>query len=205
MKRNIKEVYDKLPASWAELKYKDFKKILELPVSESDELDGIFNGQDNSIKTLSILSGISVEELYQMDLVTITALTKKIDFIMVEPDPTIVKSTLKWKEIDKISYGEYITFVTLAQDPLKNLDLLIQAFSSDELTKDQIDELSMLEVYAGFFTLNQPVEKYMKRMAHKTRMQIIRLITKEQIQTPLKLKWNRLKLRFKKRSVGTSQ
>jgi hypothetical protein len=205
MKRNMKEVYDKLPGSWAELKFKDFKKILDIPVSESDEMDGIFNGQDNSIKTLSVLSGVSVEELYQVDLVTITALTNKIDFIMVEPDPKQAKSSLKWKEIDKISYGEYITFVMLSQQPFKNLDLLIQAFSLEELTTDQIQELSMLEVYAGFFTLNQTVEKYMKTMARKTTMQIARLTAKEQILTPLRQRWNQLTRRFKKRMVGTSQ
>lgn len=205
MDKEIEQIIEKLPKGWDEITLREFRKVLDVQVSEDDEFDGLFNGQDNTIKLLNILTGLSIETLMGLDVDIVIRMANKVEFLLQEPDLRGFKGSIRMKPIDKVSYGEYITFIMLSQDVFKNLDLLIKAFALNDFSDKDLEQLSMLEVYAAFFTLKQHVERYMKAMARWTTMKIVKLTFKEKIATPFRQKCNRLKQRFKKDTAGIFQ
>ncbi len=205
MDKEIGQIIEKLPKDWNEITLREFRKVLDVQVSEDDEFDGLFNGQDNTIKLLNILTGLSIETLMGLDVDIVIRMANKVEFLLQEPDLKGFKGSIRMKPIDKVSYGEYITFIMLSQDVFKNLDLLIKSFALNDFSDKYMEELSMLEVYAAFFTLKQHVEKYMKTMARKTTIQITRLLFKEKMLIPFRQKCSRLKQRFRKGTAGISQ
>lgn len=187
------ELIEKIPGSWEEFKFSDYLKILDLEVSEDDEFDGSFNGIDNTLKVISALTNISISELEAIEIQTITSIAKKLYFMVELPNTKNFKSKISWKKLEEVSYGEYITYVMLAKEPFKNLKIFIKAFSSDDLTEEEIDNLSMMEAYAAFFTLNKYVGKSMNSMARKERMKLIKLLWKEKIVQPIRQRFSQKK------------
>ena len=58
MNQDIKKVIELLPSNWSELKLHQFKKMLDLEVSEDGDFEGLFDGVDNTLKVLSVLTEI---------------------------------------------------------------------------------------------------------------------------------------------------
>ena len=51
-----KNIIEKIPTAWKDVKVKDYQKLSEIVVTESGELDNLFVGIDNTIKVLFSLS-----------------------------------------------------------------------------------------------------------------------------------------------------
>jgi hypothetical protein len=155
-----KELINSIPSSWDTLTLRQFQKIIDIvPVEE----DSLFVGVNNSMKVIAALTGRSEEQISSMDIPTVTAMAERLNFMLTEPDKR-GKTVLKWKQVDKITYNEYVTFLTVSKDPLHNLHTLIQAFSTNDLTDEQVLNLSMQEVHVGFFILVRHVRKYVKHL-----------------------------------------
>lgn len=192
MNQDIKKVIELLPSNWNELKLYQFKKMLDLEVSEYGDFEGLFDGIDNTLKVLSVLSGIETEVLESMNIKDVQVMANKIAFISTEPNVKGYKSSIKWKKIDEVTYSDYVTFITLSNEPLKNIELIIQSFSLNKLTDEEINNLSMLEVHAGFFTLTKQLKRFLlnttRRTATKLAKQMIVQMYHQLFRTKLKAK-----------------
>lgn len=174
MNQDIKKVIELLPSSWYELKLQQFKKMLDLEVSEYGDFEGLFDGVDNTLKVLSVLTGIETDILESMNIKDIQAMANKISFISKEPDIKGYKGSIKWKRIDEVTYSDYVTFITLSNEPLKNIELIIQSFSIEKLTVDEINNLSMIEVHAAFFILMKLLKKSILNTTKRTASKLIK-------------------------------
>lgn len=192
MNQDIKKVIELLPSNWSELKLHQFKKMLDLEVSEDGDFEGLFDGVDNTLKVLSVLSGIEIEVLESMNIKDVQAMANKISFISKEPDIKGYKNLIKWKKIDEVTYSDYVTFITLSNEPFKNIELIIQSFSLNKLTNEEINNLNMLEVHSGFFLLTKQLKKFLlnttRRTATKLAKQIIIQMYHQLFKTKLKAK-----------------
>lgn len=158
---NHKDIIKSLPGSWKEMKLKDFQKVMDITISENIEQENIFDGLDNTIKVISSLTSIPVADLEELPMKEMIEVTKQISFITEIPGDSKACS-LKWKQIDKISYDDFVTFNTLAQEPLVNLVPIIKTFSVDKLSDEQVLDLNMEDVFTGFFLLNRQSKKFIR-------------------------------------------
>lgn len=183
---NTKEVYDKLPASWDELKLKSFLKLTDLQIEETDDFDGILVGVDNSLKVIATLADVTVEELEALPIREITKIANKIAFI--SELPVADKSSIKWKAIDTVSFNDFIVFKTLAQEPIKNMPSIIKSFSKNELTDEQILDMSTTDAYAAFFLLLQSVKKSVRHMIASSSKTLLKQSLKQMLRIRKKSK-----------------
>ena len=190
---NYKDIISNLPSKWEDINLHQFKKLLDLKVSESeDEIDGLFNGVDNTIKVLSVLSGISIELLESCPFPIIQEMANKIGFTLNEPDPKKCATTLKIKNLESITYDNYVTFITLANEPLKNITQIIKSFSAVELSDEEIEKLSVTEVMGAFFLLTQKLRKYIRCSTKQAVMKLLKQAIREFLTQVSKLKfWNK--------------
>ena len=173
----VKELIEKLPGSWSELTFEKYKTLLDLTIEEQDDFGGLFVGADNTIKILSRLTGASVEELEQLPLASIQQLSSRLSWMGETPEAQKT-STIKWKDLDIVTYNDYITYLQLSGEPLKHMTTIIKAFSTTELTEQQIDELSVQDVITGFQLLHQHVKKSMRLTAMSLLVKLIKQVVK---------------------------
>lgn len=187
---NTKELIKSLPGYWEELKLKDYIRLTDIQVKEdnTDEFTGLFNGMDNTIQVASILSGMEPNDLESLPMGDIGAIGAKLSFLSQEFIPSN-KSSIKWKDIEGCTYNDYITFLNLSKDPIKNLTHIIKAFSKDKLTDEQVSNLSVQDVMTGFFLLRILVKKYLKRSIRYSKMKVMGQVIKET--------WKKLLTHFK--------
>jgi hypothetical protein len=192
MKRNYKQILNDLPKDWSELKFEQYKKILDMGVAETDEVDDIFVGQMNSIKTISALTDIPVDELSELDYSIVIPMAKKIEFTLTMPEFNKKHSIIQWKKIDKVSYDDYAAYMMLTKNPedyFKNIVPIIKSFSVNELTDEQINQMSMMEAFAGFFTLDRYVSKFIKNMLLRLMRKLVKQLITEFLIQPIKQKF----------------
>lgn len=193
MKRNYKQILNDLPKDWNELRFEQYRKILDLGVTETDEVDDLFVGQINAIKTISALTDISVEELSGLDYDILIPMVKRIEFTLTVPDFNKKHSIIQWKKIDKVSYDDFTTYMMLTKSPddyFKNIIPIIKSFSVNELSDEQINQMSMMEAYAGFFTLNKYVSKYFKNTMLRLFRKLVRQLIVEFLTRPIRQKFS---------------
>lgn len=183
----MKEILKNIPSSWAELKLKDYNKLFELGIKvDEGEFTLISN---NSLKAFSILSGLSIEELEDLPITAIGEINNRLSFLQTLPEPK-AKSKLKWKKIDEVPYGAFIAFVQAQSDPLKSIHLILKEFSLNKLTEDEILDLTMDEVYTGFFLFQTSVNKSSKRIIFRLVKRLGLKIIKESLKGLIRFKQN---------------
>lgn len=195
---NTKELIKSLPGSWEELKLKDYIRLTDIQVKEdnTDDFTGLFNGMDNTIQVASILSGMEPSDLESLPMGDIGAIGAKLSFLSKEFIPSN-KSSIKWKDIEGCTYNDYITFLNLSKDPIKNLTHIVQAFGMKDgkkkkkFTNEEVLEMSVQDAMTGFFLLRILVKKYLKRSIRSSRMKVIRQVIKET--------WKNLLTHFKRK------
>lgn len=181
--KDYKHIIENLPSSWQELKFKDFKKLIQIPITETTDIDDLFVGLDNSVKALSVLTEMSKEELETIPLAVINQMAQRIEFLTKEPDVKNFKTSIKWKNWKEITYDNYVTFIALTKsNPYENISLLLSSFSHTKMTEEEIDSLPTSEVLAGFFLLVKKVKKYFKSSIRKTSFRLTKLMLKQAIQ-----------------------
>jgi len=102
----------KLPNKWSEITLKQYQEVIEVSLVDMDDLD-------KSVKILSVLSGVSEDEITNMPLTSIKECVKWIRFIYTIPEKTKVLPKVKIGgkryrinlELNKLSGGEYIDLI----------------------------------------------------------------------------------------------
>ena len=164
---STKELIEKLPSSWNDLQLKNFMKIMDVEIADSDEFGGMFNGVDNTIRIASVLTGVASEDLEKLPFKELNRVGETLTFMTTEPAPAKT-STIQWKSLENVSYNDYVTFISLSKEPLKHLVTIIKAFSVNEMTEEQIENLSTQDAMSGFFLLNSQLNKYLRRIIRST-------------------------------------
>lgn len=186
---NPKELIKQLPSSWSELTLKQYQQLSEVVISEEDEdeIQNLTIGQDNTLKVISMLTGVPIEQLEELPFHDLAVLASKLAFMQKPPEPA-KKSSIQFKKVDEISYNDYITFLALAKEPFKNLHIIIKAFNKSNLTDEQIQELGMDDVMQGFQLLQRYVNKYMRRIIRCTALKLIKQTAVEKVKKLLHFK-----------------
>jgi hypothetical protein len=183
-----KQISKRLPGDWSELTLADFMKTLDIMPDEDVDT---FSGVDNAIQVISRITDTPVDALEELKLPVIQELIHKISFIGKSFPETQKQSKLKWKNIESISYSDFVTFQTVTKDPNKQLEHLpsiIQTFSIEPLTIDQVMALDMQTCWTGFFLLERNVRRYVKHTATSLRMKLMKQMIRETV-THCRLKW----------------
>lgn len=178
MKEITKEILSKLPATWSELKFSDFIKLTSLEIS--DEEGSVTDGIENSIKAISILTDVSIEELENLPLSDLQLLGNKLSFSDKLPEPKKT-SNFKWKMPDEISYGDFILFSNWEKKNFEAMPTIIKAFNKEEFTEEQISNLPMIEIITGFFLLRKQLKKFINRTKFYLKVQLLKMKVKELI------------------------
>lgn len=192
---DYKEIYNRLPNSWDELKLKDYIKLSPV-INDADSInesadEDIYtikhlSDLDKNIQIISLFSGASVEDIEQLPTEKVFDMINKLAFMGTVPvNP---KTTIKYKSFSELSYDNFITFQKLSLDftdagilssAINNLPMMLSLFSSDNLTEAQVLDLTIPEVIAGFFTVSRNIKKYLKRLERSS----LKVVMKKQIVT----------------------
>jgi hypothetical protein len=176
---NFKEIYNKLPATWEQLTLKDYLKLS--PVLNDDEPEPIdediftikmLSDMDKNIQVLSLLTDVSIEAIEALTMGELIRLTQRVEFLSTPPKET--KTTIKYKQYNELSYGDWTTFQKLNLDfseasilssAVANLPLMLSVFALDK-SHNEVFFLnqSLPEVLAGFFIVNKSLRKYIRSL-----------------------------------------
>ncbi|MFT3912248.1 MAG: hypothetical protein QM737_22665 [Ferruginibacter sp.] len=163
VKSKVKEILSLLPATWSELKLKDFLIISSIQNEVDEDLGETFNQANIDFKIISVLSGDSIDELENLTLQDIAQLTNKISFLSKEP-VIDKKNKINWKSVEEITYGDLIVFHRYFKGNIdNNIHHIIKSFSKDDLTEDAILQMNMQDLNTGFFFLRLSVRKFIQR------------------------------------------
>lgn len=179
---DYKEMMQKLPSNWGELKLKDYQKLLDLEIVEDDDMDNLFVGADNTLKVLAALTNTSFSVIETMPLGEISPLANRISFIQTLPERK-KEGKIKWKKLEEVKYNDYITFLTLAKQPLHNMHLILKDFSINKMSEEDALELGMDEVYCGFFLLLKQSKKLISNSIKTLALRVIKNKIKQTILT----------------------
>lgn len=181
MEVTYKDLLKELPGSWSEFKLKDFMKTLDVAITDQDlETSSLFVGLDNSLKVISALCNVNVEDLESLPLWQIAELTNKLAFMADLPKEG--ETSIKWKTMNEMSFNDFVTYKNAESKPLHSLPLIIQACSEAKLTEEQVQNLSMAEVHSGFFTLNKMLKRYARRSIISSSLLLMIQVTKLKAQ-----------------------
>lgn len=177
---NYKELLNKLPSSWEQLKLKDYIKLSPiLNDADAEELtdEDIYtikhlSDLDKSIQLISLLTDVSIDDIEELPMVQVSELINKLGFIGTAPQPG--KPQTAYKQFDQLSYDAFITFQKLSLDfteggilssAVSNLPVMLSIFAKDpNHNAEYFLSQSMPEVIAGFFMVSKNIERYLKRM-----------------------------------------
>lgn len=189
--KNINELIEQLPSNWSELKLKDYQKLVDVDITETTDDGAELVGVENSIKVLSVLLDVPVDDLESMPLQHLGKLSQKIAFINEPPQP-LKTSRIKWKKPDEISYNDFVKFQQVQDKPVQNLSEIIKAFAKNELTDEEVLDLGMDEVNTGFFLLRKELRQFTSNM----KMHLVRKL----IQKVAHQKWMKVKQVFSRKT-----
>lgn len=177
---NYKELLNKLPSSWEQLKLRDYIKLSPvLNASDNGELmdDDIYtikhlSDLDLSVKIISLLTDTPVDDIEALSMLEVNQLIEKLSFIGSVPQTG--KPKIAYKGFSELSYDNFITFQKLSLDfteegilssAIGNLPVMLSLFAKDEKhNPESILNLSMPEVINGFFTVKKNTERYIRRL-----------------------------------------
>jgi len=198
-----KPILNCLPGTWSELKLKEFIKLTDIIISEGegeDEVENLFVGADNILKVISVLVDIPVDQIEELNYHQVAELINKVGFITAPPEPAN-GLTIQWKNIEEIKYNDFVTYLNLSKEPFKNLPLMMKTFAKNQLSEQQIQNLGMDDVMAGFFLLNRQLKTFLKTTAKSLAWRATKQTCKE-IPTRLWQRFKRAIKRFKAFMVG---
>lgn len=178
---NYKELLNKLPSSWEQLKLRDYIKlspVLNAADTEGDLVDDEIytikhlSDLDLNVQIISLLTDTPVEDIEALSMLEVNQLIEKLAFIGTVPQTG--KLLIKYKEFSDLSYDNFITFQKLSLDfteegilssAIENLPVMLSLFAQKaEHNAEYFLNQSMPEVIAGFFTVKKNTEKYIQRL-----------------------------------------
>lgn len=174
MYMNIQDLLNKLPGNWHELKLSQYQTLTDTLISESED----FAGVENTIRVISKLTDESIDDLESLPMKDISTLAKKLEW-MLNP-PTKVKTNIKWKDVEEITYNEFITFLQIQNEPLKNLHIIFKVFAKNKMSDDQILDMPTDEAVHAFFLFRMKLKKFYQHSIRETKKKL-----KKQMQVPV--------------------
>lgn len=191
-----KEILEKIPSNWSEVKFKDFLNIINIQINPED--DNIIDSMENIIKISSYFLQLDEEIVKQFPMVIINDILNKISFIANKPEP-LKESKYNWKKkIEEPDYDSFIVYLKVSEQLEKadytNLPLILQKFCNDNLEIEEINNMGMDEIETGFFLLRASLMRYLKPIVISSTRKAIRQRTKEM----MKEKIGYTKMKFKK-------
>ncbi|QEC78758.1 hypothetical protein [Mucilaginibacter ginsenosidivorax] len=178
---NYKELLNKLPSSWEQLKLKDYIKlspVLNAADTEGELVDDDIytikhlSDLDMSVQIISLLTDTDIEDIEALSMLEVNQLIEKLAFIGTVPKTG--KPKIAYKPFDELSYDNFITFQKLSVDfteegilssAIGNLPVMLSLFAKDPNHNPEfIFNLSMPEVINGFFSVKRNTEKYLQRL-----------------------------------------
>lgn len=157
----MKEKERVLPKSWDDVCYKDYQKILNIAASDISNID-------KTIETISILTGISVDDLNSITPLQLHAIQKQLSFFQEQPQPK-KSNKISIKKIDNLTWNEYVDYTQSVTNNNKDLLFYIECFS--KVKREVLESLSVSEV---FFLKNQ-LGLNMKRFMYRSVVFLIRM------------------------------
>jgi hypothetical protein len=175
MKYNIEEIIELIPSGWDNMKLSTYLKFSDIIIKE-DETD-IFNGFDNTLMIVSKITNIPFKELEKLPMGDVIKIGQKINYI--SNLPKVKRSKLKWKELNEITYDDFITFLQVEEKTLSNIHTFIANFTKNKLTEEEVLNMSVEEVWSGFFLFKKKLMKSLNISIVLTKMKAIALLKKE--------------------------
>jgi len=190
-----------IPNSWEDV---SFSKYLELVELESDFSNAVTESE-YSIKIISIITGYSIDSIKGLRMNDFIALNKHLQFLSEGHKPS--KNKLSIKNIEDITYDDFITYENLKKNPESNLAAILSLMSAEGLTEEQIKNKSTAEVLDGFFQLRLMLVNYMVDSHQSLIKQNLKkhkeILTKQLFQS-FKKKLNPINLFTKKNMDGSN-
>ena len=188
--KTFEQLNNELPKSWEEMTLKDFIKITAIVIEEDQEFDGLFTGVDNTIEVISLLTDTPTSYIESLPLYQVQALANKMAFMLELPIPT-TKSMIEWKGVNEITYNDFVLYQNNVKTFYQNVPLIIQTFSKNKLTGDQINSMNMVEAYTGFFLLQSTVAKFILKTKLFLEKKAMKQLIKDKMKNLLtfKKKW----------------
>lgn len=137
--------------NWQDVPFEKYIEISKL-YFELDDLS-------NAINLVSILSDKSVEDIDKIKAKDFTKYSSNLQFLETEPDFKTSKYKWKIKSIEDITVDDFIAFENL-KDENFNYPAILSFMSENNLDEDNINEMSAIDVLAGFFLLNKKLQRY---------------------------------------------
>lgn len=190
--KDLKYFINQLPNSWETFKLRDFMKTIDIPITETQfDLTGHqFTGIDNTFKILAALFEKPVSTFEDMSLALSSQFAKRLGFMLHMPSGKSKKKPW-WKPPEEVTYNQFVTFLTLAKDPMRHLPEIMQAFSREERDYESIMNTSVSEAYADFFMLLTFVKKYLRTSARKEARRIVKQTGRNLLIRLCRPKWKR--------------
>jgi hypothetical protein len=175
---NYQDIIKRIPTSWETMKLEQFQKLLDIILVETeDEFSGnLFIGMDNTLMVISRLTDIPVSELEAMPIQAVNEMAKRLDFMTTLPQ-TKVTSNVIFKEVDEITYNDFVLYSNMAQQPngvLSNLPLVLQSFAKKKMSLQEVNDLNMVDCFTGFFLSERNTKKWCGRTAKSLKKKIRR-------------------------------
>lgn len=180
----MRALIEKLPTSWDDFKTGDYMRTIEIEITQpagDDDTEKQIANSDNLIKLIAVLLEIPYETVNEkMPIVVVTEMGKRLAFTAELPVPG--KKESWFKDGEDVTYNEYTTLMSLLKDPVRNMRECVILLSRKPLTMDEVNAMSVQEVYTAFFTLRKYTLKSLRRSARKTALNLVRIQTRTAAQ-----------------------
>jgi hypothetical protein len=176
-----KELLKRLPKSYREVNYKTYLDIINNVMV--DKPDSYIGEEDEflfyqSYSTLSLLLDIPYTELEELPFTVIQPLLSGLDFLNNEIP--LSYSSVKIKDIEVLTYKEYQSLIYLMPEMFNHIDDILEIVVVD-ITKEQIDKLSILEVIAIMGKLATSYKKSLNHSQKSLGWKLLKMTLKEKM------------------------
>ncbi|WP_316736268.1 hypothetical protein [Pedobacter aquatilis] len=136
---------EQIPASWSQVKLKDYLKLL--PIIE--DLD------DDAEVLQAAFYVFTNQMINQVDIKPegLTAIQNRLLFIGTPP---IGISNIKWQQLNELDFQSYINYQKLAEEPIDNLHEIVKIFAPDGV---DVENVSVEDAMACFFLQSRIMKK----------------------------------------------
>lgn len=202
-KYTAKELLNRLPKSYRELNYKTYLNIInnvvvQLPDDYIGSLEDFKIYQSNCM--LSILLNMPYDELEQLPVSIYNQLLSGIDFMNYDIPNTY--TTVAVKDVEILTYKEYQSLIYMIPNMFEHIGDILELVVID-LTKEDIDKLSIWEVMQIMGKLKQSCKNSLNRSRKSLAIKLMKMIVKEKMKKLFNLKQSMIQImNFKSSTDG---
>jgi hypothetical protein len=166
------KLINKLPKSYDELSLGKYIKIInKVLVERPDEMDVEDWNIRINLTILSILLDVPVAELEHLPAVEIIELIQSVQYLESPAEAT--KTSLELKALKEFDYIDYASYQKLRTNLWNNAPEILEMIVKNK-SKEEIEQLNVLEVAGCFFTLNRSIKKSMITMLFTLSKQVMK-------------------------------